>query len=97
MSQVECEKRPDFAATSLFSVEFIPNSGGSRGFGALGPAILRGPMQGCDPTFPSWGSGVRCKPPPVGSGAEPRRQTHFGNNNIENWLKIRYLGRRLHP
>ena len=37
--------------------------------------------------------------PPVGSEAEPRRQTHVGNNigPIENWLKIRYLGRCLHP
>ena len=36
--------------------------------------------------------------PPAGSRAEPWRQTHFGNNIIiEHWLKIRSLGRRLHP
>ena len=26
--------------------------------GALGPAILWGPLQGCDPTFHSWGVGA---------------------------------------
>ena len=70
-------------------------SGGSWGLGALGPAILWGPLLWWYPTFASsWG---RWKPP-VGSEAEPRRQTHFGNNigPIENWLKIRYLGRCLH-
>ena len=29
-------------------------SGGSWGLGALGPAILWGPLQGCYPRFPSW-------------------------------------------
>ena len=48
-------------------------SGGSWGLGALGPAILWGPLQGCDPTFTSWGLGS-CKPL-AGSGAEPRRQS----------------------
>ena len=81
MSQVECEKRPDFAATSLFSVEFIPNSGGSRGFGALGPAILRGPMQGCDPTFPSWGSGA-LQAPLRGPGRAPKPNAS-GNNILK--------------
>ena len=32
-----------------------------------------------NPTFPSWGSGGAVSPPAV-SGAEPRRQTHFGKN-----------------
>ena len=34
-----------------------PGSGGPWGVGALGPAILWGPLQGCDPTFHSWGVG----------------------------------------
>ena len=29
--------------------------------------------------------------PPAGSGAEPRKQTHFWQQSIENWLKIRSL------
>ena len=33
----------------------------------------------CNPTFSSWGSGGAVSPP-AGSGAEPRRQTHFGTN-----------------
>ena len=33
-------------------------SGGPWGLGALGPAILWGPLQGCDPTFHSWGVGA---------------------------------------
>ncbi len=31
----------------------------------------------CDPTFSSWGVGSAVSPP-AGSGAESRRQTHFG-------------------
>ena len=36
----------------------------------------------CNPTFSSWGSGGALSPQrgPVASGAEPRRQTHFGKN-----------------
>ena len=48
-------------------------SGGSWGIGALGPAILWGPLQGCDPTFPSWGVGDAVSPTTV-SGGEPLRQ-----------------------
>ena len=33
----------------------IINNGGSWGLGALGPAILWGPLQGCYSTLPSWG------------------------------------------
>ena len=40
----------------------------------------------CNPTFSSWGSGGRCKSP-AGSGAEPRRQTHFGKNLLQMNLK----------
>ena len=29
--------------------------------------------------------------PPEGSGAEPRKQTHFLQQSIEKWLKIRSL------
>ena len=36
--------------------------------------------------FCSWGSGGRCKPP-AGSGAEPRKQTHFGKNILKINLK----------
>ena len=56
------------------------DSGGSWGLGALGPAILWGPLQGRDPTFPSWsgggGGGRRAllRPTTV-SGAEPPRQS----------------------
>ena len=73
----------------------------------LGPVADRGVSEPWGPQFcgalcngetqrlPAGGAGS----PPVGSEAEPRRQTHFGNNigPIENWLKIRYLGRCLHP
>ena len=35
----------------------------------------------CNPTFSSWGSGGAVSPPAgYASGAEPRRQTHFGKN-----------------
>ena len=39
----------------------------------------------CDPIFPSgvWGHSK----PPAGSGAEPRRQTHFDNNLVKIGLK----------
>ena len=40
----------------------------------------------CDPIFSSWGFGGRCKPP-TGAGAEPRKQTHFGNNLFKFGLK----------
>ena len=39
-----------------------------------------------NPTFSSWGSGDAVSPP-AGSGAEPRRQTHFGNNLLQINLK----------
>ena len=53
-------------------------SGGSWGLGALGPAILWGPLQGRDPTFPSWGVGAGAQgavSPTTVSGAEPPRQS----------------------
>ena len=56
-------------------------SGGSWGLGALGPAILWGPMQECDPTFPSWGLGRR-KPPSGVRGRAPEAK-HFGNNILK--------------
>ena len=40
----------------------------------------------CNPTFSSWVSGGAVSPP-AGSGAEPRRQTHFGNNLLRINLK----------
>ena len=36
--------------------------------------------------FPAGGFGGR-REPPSGSGAEPRRQTHFGNNLLKSGLK----------
>ena len=46
----------------------------------------------CDPTLTSWGfGGAVSTPAPAGSGAEPRKQTHFWQQSIENWLKIRSL------
>ena len=36
---------------------YLLSSGESWGLGALGPAILWGPLQGCDSMFPSCGSG----------------------------------------
>ena len=41
----------------------------------------------CEPTFSSWGSGGGAVSPPAGSGAEPRKQTHFGENILEINLK----------
>ena len=35
--------------------------------------------------------------PPAGSGAEPPDANKFWQQSIENWLKIRSLGRRRHP
>ena len=45
---------------------------------------IRTLFSGCT-IFPSWGVTVwgRCKPPPAGSGAEPRKQTHIGNNLLK--------------
>ena len=40
----------------------------------------------CNPTFSSWGSGGAVSPP-AGSGAEPRRQAHFGKNILRINLK----------
>ena len=40
----------------------------------------------CDPTFSSWGLGGAVSPS-TGSGAEPRKQTHFGNNLFKFGLK----------
>ena len=40
----------------------------------------------CNTTFSSWGSGGAVSPP-AGSGAEPRRQTHFGQNLLRINLK----------
>ena len=71
-------------------------SGRSWGFGALGPAIVRGPLQGCDPTFPSWGLGGAASPM-AWSGADPPEANAFWQQYFETWLKIRYIGRRLHP
>ena len=44
----------------------------------------------CDPSLSSWGFGGAISPP-AGSGAEPRKQTHFWQQPIENWQKIRSL------
>ena len=49
------------------------------------------------PTFSSWGfGGGRCKPPKGVWGRAPEANA-FWQQSIENWLKIRYLDRRLHP
>ena len=63
--------------------------------GPWGPQFCGALCYGETQRLPAGGAGS----PPVGSEAEPRRQTHFGNNigPIENWLKIRYFGRCLHP
>ena len=44
----------------------------------------------CDPSLSSWGFGGAISPP-AGPGAEPRKQTNFWQQSIENWLKIRSL------
>ena len=44
--------------SSVMLVSHSARSGGSWGIGALGPAILWGPLQGRDPMFTSWGSGA---------------------------------------
>ena len=46
----------------------------------------------CDPTFSSWGFGGRCKPPNGVRGGVPEANA-FWQQSIENWLKIRSLGR----
>ena len=66
----------------LSHVHSQTSSDGSWGFGALGPAILRRPLHGCVPTFPSWGYGGAASPP-AGFGAEPRREMDFYNNILK--------------
>ena len=63
--------------------------------GPWGPQFCGALCYGETQRLPAGGAGS----PPVGSEAGPRTQTHFGNNigPIENWLKIKYLGRCLHP
>ena len=39
--------------------------------------------------FPAGGFGGRCEPHSGVSGAEPRRQTHFGNNLLKSGLKMK--------
>ena len=67
----------------------------SRVSGPWGPQFCGALCYGETQRLPAGGAGR----PPVGSEAGPRTQTHFGNNigPIENWLKIKYLGRCLHP
>ncbi len=83
----------DFHDLCLGLLELVVNSGGSWGLVALGPAILWGPLQWWAPTFASWG---RWKPPGGIRGRAPEANA-FWQQHIENWLKIKYLGRRLHP
>ena len=63
--------------------------------GPWGPQFCGALCYGETQRLPAGGAGS----PPVGSEAGPRTQTLFGNNigPIENWLKIKYLGRCLHP
>ena len=61
-------------------------SGGSWGLGAMVPAILWGPLEGCDQRLP--GAGGRCMPPEANA---------FWQQYIENWPKIRSLGCRPNP
>ena len=71
----------------MIEVEPVADRGVS---GPWGPQFC-GALCNCETErLPAGGAGS----PPAGSGAEPRRQTNFGNN-IDNWLKIRYLDRRL--
>ena len=51
------------------------SSGGSWGIGALGPQFCGALCKGVTQRLPAGGL-VRCKSL-AGSGAEPRRQTHF--------------------
>ena len=77
----------------------VDTSGGSWGLGALEPAILWGPLQGHDPTFPSWSVGAGAQgavSPTTVSGAEPPIGKAFWQEYIEHLLKIRYRDRRLH-
>ena len=41
----------------------------------------------CDPTLSSWDLGGGAVSPPAGTGAESRKQTHFGNNLLKFGLK----------
>ena len=78
----EVDAFTDMSRTEVRRTAMEVGSGGSWGLGALGPAILWGLLQGCDSTYPRWGSGA-LQTPPAGSGAETRRQTHFGNNILK--------------
>ena len=62
----------------------IHTSGGSRN-------VRKGGRR-CDPTFSRWGFGGRCKPPNGVRGGAPEANA-FWQQSIENWLKIRSLGR----
>ena len=76
----ECS--PEFDTSAWRAVSWhrsLPCRGGSWGLGALGPAILWGPSAMVRPNVCQLG---RWKPP-AGCGAEPRRQTHFGNNILK--------------
>ena len=74
MPQATLYIRPNVGCSSTRS----PSSGGSWGLGAPGPAILWGPLQGRDPTFPSWSVGAGAQDavrPTAVSGAEHPRQS----------------------
>ena len=64
-------------------IRVVRRSGGSWGLGALGPAIMCGPLHGCDPTFPSWGSGGAVSPPPSGVRSRAPEAKHFDNNILK--------------
>ena len=53
--------------------------------------VRKGGGRRCGPTFSSWGVGGRCKPHGV-RGRAPEANA-FWQQSIENWLKIRSMGR----
>ena len=57
----------------------MAGSGGSWGLGAWGPQFCGALCNGETKRLLAGGAGS----PPVGSEAEPRRQTHFGNNILK--------------
>ena len=59
--------------------------------------MRKGGGAGVTQPFPAGGLGERCKRGPGQSPELCPEANAFWQQSIENWLKIRSLGRRLHP
>ena len=85
LSVANCS-RMMFSIVSMKS-HILEASGGSWGLGALGPAILWGPLQ----RVSTGGMGAPEAPPPQRGPWQSPGGKAFWQHYIENWLKIRYL------